>query len=274
MLFTPSSHSTRPVSASVNNEPTSPQPLPSSSSSSTASSLTPSTTGGTRHNEGQSSTTASPSTTTVVTNGPQNNRSTSTEQSRISEMPDQDWFYSPKPQPPTQPTSTNKLPDTKSSGVGRRVSCPVAADKNKRGSRFHFPTIITSSIRDALTTNSSTTNSNIYANDALYTSRLTSTGCSRPTSIFLSVANPVAAAALVEDDESAVADEQQIKSFGSSPLDSPKQSTNSHPTSLEGSRSLAPSHSQNSKAILNVGGVRHEGMSFLFYRFGFVYLIF
>ncbi|CAF3690391.1 unnamed protein product [Rotaria socialis] len=258
MLFTPSSsHSTQPVSSSGKSELPPSQPLPSSSLSSTPS------TSDARCIETLSHPISSPSNATIIINGPQNSRPSSASQSHFSQLPDQDWFSSASSRlsiHPITPTSTPQILDTKPSSATRRVSCPVPHDNNKKTSRFHFPTIITSTIRDALMTTTPTGNPNIYTNDSLHSSKITSSGCVRPTSIFLPVANPVAAAALVEDDESAAMDEQPTQSIESSPPYTLKHSTYSHPTSTEGSKNTGPSstHSHNNKAILNVGGVRHE----------------
>jgi hypothetical protein len=110
----------------------------------------------------------------------------------------------------------------------------------------------------------STTTPNIYTNEiAAHIQRTSLPRCKRPSSFFLPVANPVAAAALVEDDESETAEEQPIKSITPSPLDTPKSSAQMLRTSTECSASTGPSHHYTSKAILNVGGVRHEGNTFI-----------
>ncbi|CAF0753159.1 unnamed protein product [Rotaria sp. Silwood1] len=264
MLLTPSaSHSTQPISASVKSESS---PSPSPLLPSPTISHTPSTSD-TRRHETRSHTISSPCNATLITNGPQNNRLLSTSQSRFSQFPDQDWFYSPPSSSTRQSIhqltpASKKLSDTTSSTIPRRVSCPVAPDNNnnKRGGRFHFPTIIKSSIRDALMTNTLSTNPNIYTNDTLHAPKTSLSGYVRPTSVFLPVANPVAAAALVEDDESITNDEQPTKSNTSSPSNISKQNTNFHQASAEDSKNIVPSYHHNSKAILNVGGVRHEVM--------------
>ena len=251
MLVTPSpSLSVQPVSSSEKNE---------SSASLTLPRLPPPTrsksdTGhiGTRPRAISSSYTPS-----LLTNGPQNNRLLSTSQSRLPQLPDQDWFYPSSSRPSVHyltPTSA-KTPDT-----GRRVSCPVPRDNNKKDNRFRFPSSITSSIRDALTPTTPTANPNIYTNDLSHISRASLPGSSRPSSIFLPIANPVAAAALMEDDESTLTDEQPNKSISPSPMDTPKSSMRFHRTPTECSTSVGPSHNTNSKVILNVGGVRHEGI--------------
>ncbi|CAF0756161.1 unnamed protein product [Rotaria sordida] len=250
----------QPISASVKSESSlSSPPLPSPSTLHTPS------ISDARRFETRSHTISSPSNATLITNGPQNNRLLSTNQSRFSQLPDQDWFYSPSSSSSRQsihqvtPT-TKKLSDTKLSSTTRRVSCPVAPDTNNRkGNRFHFPTSIKSSIRDALMPSTPSTDSNIYTNDTLHTRKTSLAGYLRPTNIFFPVANPVAAAALVEDDESITNDEQPTKSITPSPLNTPRQSTNFHRTSVEDSINIGPYH-HNSIAILNVGGVRHEVM--------------
>ncbi len=206
---------------------------------------------------------------TLITNGPPHNRSLSTSQSRFSQLPDQDWFYSPSSSPYSHlsvhhlaPTSA-KITATKSSSANRRESCPNPRVNNKKENRFRFPSTITTSIRDVLMTNTSSpppsTTQNIYTNEIAYIPRTSLPGCKRPSNIFLPIANPVAAAALIEDDESEIMDEQPTKSITPSPLDTPKSGARMHRTSTEGSTSIGPSHHYTSKAILNVGGVRHEG---------------
>jgi hypothetical protein len=110
-------------------------------------------------------------------------------------------------------------------------------------------------------TNTSTTNPNVYTNDIAHPHRTSLPGSKRPSNIFLPVANPVAAAALIEDDESEAIEEQPKKSVTPSSVDSPKStsSIHCHHTSTECSTNIGPSQNYNSKAILNVGGVRHEG---------------
>jgi hypothetical protein len=81
----------------------------------------------------------------------------------------------------------------------------------------------------------------------------------RPSTIFLPVANPVAAAALMEDDELVLDEEQPSKSITPSPLHTPLGSGRINRTPTECSTSTNPSSSYNSKVVLNVGGVRHEG---------------
>lgn len=284
MLYTPPPPSppllpTQPVSSSVENDlpplpSTPPSPLLQSSSTQTLPQISSSSTQApsefdvscieTRPRAVSTSYNA-----TLITNGPPNNRFLSTSQSRFSQLPDQDWFYSPSSSTSSRPSIhhlTPALTPTKSSEIkspktktNRRESCPVPRNSRK-DSRFRFPSIITTTIRDALMTNPSTTNSNIHTNDIARFSRSSLPGCKRPTSIFLPVANPVAAAALVEDDETEMVDGLPQKSITPSPIDTPKSAAYRHRTSTECSTSLTASHSYQNKAILNVGGVRHEGI--------------
>lgn len=257
MLFTPPTTLTEePVSSSVGND--SPI-LPVSSAS------YPPSESGTEYSETRPRAVSTSYNATLITNGPPNNRSLSTSQSRFSQLPDQDWFYSASPASASRlsvhhlaPTTT-KISDTQTSSTNRRVSCPVPRNNNnKKENRFRFPSIISSTIRDALMAHTPTTNTN----DITHHSRASITGSKRPSSIFLPVANPVAAAALIEDDESEPVDEQTARSVTPSPLDSPKSSAHFHRTPTECSTSNSASHSYNNKAILNVGGVRHEGNFF------------
>jgi hypothetical protein len=205
---------------------------------------------------------------TLVTNGPSNNQLLSTSQSPFSQLPDQDYFYSPfssssssRPSiylTPTKTTTTN----IKLSKSRRRESCPVSPI-HKKINRFHFPTSTTSSIRDALMATMSTTDPNIYYTDDksnLFKVNLWSDNAAIP------VVNPVAAAALVEDNEMATNEEQLNKSVTPSPLDSPKNSEHLHRSPTDCSATLYPPNMDtNRKVILNVGGVRHEG-NLLFFR--------
>lgn len=267
MLFTPPPPlSSEPISSSVKNA--SPSSLPSSPPPSSP--LPPPSTLYTPSEsdveciEAQPRTSSSSYNATLITNGPPNNRFLSTSQSRFSQLPDQDWFYSPsassssRPSVHLTPTST-KISDTESASAHRRVSCPVPRNNTRKEHRFRFPSIITSSIRDALMTNTSATNPNKYTNDIVHLPRTSLPGCKRPSNIFLPVANPVAAAALIEDDESETIDEQPKKSITPSPVDTPKSNARFHRTSTECSTNIDPSHNYTRKAILNVGGVRHEG---------------
>jgi hypothetical protein len=54
-------------------------------------------------------------------------------------------------------------------------------------------------------------------------------------------------------------EEQPTKSITPSSLDTPKSNAHMPRTSTECSTGTGPSHHNTSKAILNVGGVRHEG---------------
>lgn len=277
MLFTPSSSkSEQPISTTTKGE--------SSLSPTFLSSSTPQTPSVTdaRGIQTRSLTVSSSSNVTPITNGPQNIRLLSPTESRFSHLPDEDGFYSPSSLSsrlsthPITPTSTSsKMSVTKSSDSSRRVSCPVSRDAHKKGSRFRFPTTITSSIRDVLMTSSPTANPNTYTNDILHVTKSPMTKCARPSSIFLPVANPVAAAALVEDDELATIEEQPTQSLMPSPSITPNDSGRNPMSSIESSTNIVPSQNYNSKAILNVGGVRHEGIvhNYLLFLFFFINII-
>ena len=251
MLFTPPPPPPLPtpaVSSSVKNESSSATPAPSSSDD--------------RYSDTRSHTISSSThPPTSATNGPRSSRFLSANQSRSSQLPDQDWFYSPSSSRPSihylTPTST-KIPDSRPAHSRRRVSCPVGRSStaiNKRESRFRFPSIITSSTRDARMTNAPTKTLHVHqANETSHSSKSLTPTCTRPSSIFLPIANPVAAAALVEDDEPAAIEVPGNRSLTPSPLDSPRGSAHLHRT--PNSSWISRSHN---KAILNVGGVRHEG---------------
>ncbi len=210
----------------------------------------------------------------LITNGPPNNRLLSISPSHFSQLPDQDWFYSPSPSSPSRPSvhylkpTASIISKTKSSHTSRRVSCPVPHNTAKKDTRFRFTNTIASTIRDALMTNKHLTNPNIYANDIPQNPKTSSSGCARLSATFLPVANPVAAAALIEDDE-IINDQQATKSMTPPPFDAP-QSNARTPTECSSS-TVPPPHNYNSKAILNVGGVRHEGNFRNYIIFFFVY---
>lgn len=263
MLFTPPSSSlpTPPIPSSVKND--------SSSSLTPPTPQTPSVfTAG--YNQIRSRAVSSSTNPTLNINGPPPSaRLLSASQSRFSQLPDPEWFYSaPSSSSSSRPsihhlTPTSAKPDESksSSSSRRRLSCPVSRHNTRKERRFRFPTLISSSIRDALMTSSSTTHPSLSPTDETsHLSKTTITGCTRPSSIFLPVANPVAAAALVEDDEVTAMEGQETKSITPSTLDTPKSSTQQQRSPTDCSTSLGPTQSTNSKATLNVGGVRHEGL--------------
>jgi hypothetical protein len=263
MLFSPPPPlSVQPVSSSLKDDSTSssppsppPPPTPYTPSVSNASST-----------EIRPRAVSASHTAALLINGPPDNRLLSISQSRVSQLPDQDWFHSPSSPPSSArpsiqhltPTSAKTL-DTKTSDARRRESCPAQRNNKRRDSRFHFPTIIKSTIRDALSTSTPPSDLDVYTNNVSRISRTSVSRCARPSSIFLPVANPVAAAALMEDDELVMDEEELAKSITPSPMGTPKGSARSHRTPTECSTSTGPPNSYNSKAILNVGGVRHEG---------------
>jgi hypothetical protein len=203
-----------------------------------------------------------------INNGPPNNRLLSTSPSHL---PDQDWFYSPSPSSPSRPSvhylkpTGSIISKTKSSNTNRRVSCPATHNTAKKDTRFRFTNTIASTIRDVLMTNKHLTNPSIYANDIPQNSKTSSSECARLSTTFLPVANPVAAAALVEDDEII------NKSITPPLFDPPQSNARCHRTPTECSSNTIPPHNSNSKAILNVGGVRHEGNFPNYIIFFFVY---
>ena len=134
---------------------------------------------------------------------------------------------------------------------------------HKKINRFHFPTSITLSIRDALMATMSTTDSNIHHKEDI--SHLSKANLWSNNAI-IPIVNPVAAAALIEDDEMATNEEQLTKSAASSPLDTPKNSGRLHRSPTECSTTHYPPISNNNrKVVLNVGGVRHEGNLFIYF---------
>jgi hypothetical protein len=202
--------------------------------------------------------------TILVTNGPSNNQLLSTSQSHFSQLFDQDYFYSPfssssssRPSihlTPTKTTPTNiKLSETL-----RFESCPVSPVNKKINHRLHFPTSIISSIRDVLMASLPTTD---HKEDISHLSKTNQWS----NNTIMPVANPAAAAALVEDNELISDEEQLAKSVTSSPLDTPKNSDHLHRSPTDYSTNVH-SHNANTnrKVVLNVGGVRHESNLFIY----------
>jgi hypothetical protein len=191
--------------------------------------------------------------TLVVTNGPSNSQSSS------SQLSEQDYFYSPFSSSSSRPsihlTPTKTPTNFKLLKSRRRDSCPVSP-LQKRLNRFHLPTNITSTIRNALMASIPNPDSNMYDTDDK--SHISKTNLWYNNNTIMPVANPVAAAALVEDTAN---DEQVTRSLTPSPLDTPKN--NRSPT--ECSANVSSSNiTNNRKVTLNVGGVRHEGSLFMY----------
>jgi hypothetical protein len=193
---------------------------------------------------------------TLTENGPSNNLLLSTSESRFSQLSDQENFYSPFS---TSPPSAQLTPITniKLSDAHRRDSCPISPT-HKKLNQFHFPRSITSPTRNVLMAKiPSTTNREIDHTEDLSKTTLWSNNTIIP------IANPFAAAALVEDDEMAANEEQLPKSLTPSPMSTPKDSQRLHRSPTDVSASLLPYNIYtNRKVVLNVGGVRHEGNSF------------
>ena len=257
MLVTPpTSHSAQSVSVSAKNELL-------SSSVSTTPNITPAADAGCA--ERQPPAISSSCNTTLIINGPPNNRFLSANQSSLSQSPDQDWLHSLSSSSSrlssqhTTPRSA-KSSDTKLLSISRRVSCPVSHSIHKKADRFHWPNVVPSSVRGASTITRQTKNPARYKSDILHSSKRPMPRCLQSSSINLPVANPLAASALVEDDKSATIDELTTKSITLSPLAKPKYSKDVYQTS-ECSTDTGQFHDCDSKAILNVGGVRHEGMA-------------
>jgi len=182
----------------------------------------------------------------LSTNGPSNNPVLSTIQSSFPQLSDQDFYQSPlsSSRPSIHLTPTN----FQFSQTPRRGSYPDSL------------------IRDMLMATLPTPDSHMYHTEAkthFPKANLWSNNDIMP------IANPVAAAALVEDNEIVINQEQLTKSVNSSPLDTPKNSENVDQTSAVCStNNFYPSviHA-NRKAILNVGGVRHEGNLLIYLLF-------
>jgi hypothetical protein len=228
-----------------------------------------------RYVESQPHTISLSNNATLVANGPSNNQLLSTSQSLLSQLSDQDWFHSFQSSSSSSPPPSIHLTPPKTttshiqfSKLHRRDSCPTLPNKKKLN-RFRFPTNIISSIRDALMATTSTeTQANIHHTENI--SNLPN--ATLPANlwsnvIILPVANPVAAAALVEDDEMITAEDQPSISVTPSPLDTPKNSEKLHRSPTDCSANLYPSNINSSRKVtLNVGGVRHEGNLFIFIK--------
>jgi hypothetical protein len=195
------------------------------------------------------------SNTILVKNGPTNKQLLSASQSHVSQLPDQDYFYSPfssssSSRPSIQLTPTKTVTNIKLSKPNRRESCPVSPNINKKFyHHLHFPTKRTSSIRDVLMATMPTTDHHLHHKEDI--SHLSKTNQWSNNTI-MPVANPAAAAALVEDNEMIADEEQLAKSITPSPLDTPKNNDRLHRSPTDHNINT------NRKIILNVGGVRHE----------------
>ena len=234
MLFTPSPPlSSQSVSSSVGSESSSIQTASISNARNVENQL---------HTE---------SNTILVSNGPTNKQLLSTSQSHVSQLPDQDYFYSPfssssSSRPSIQLTPTKTIPNITLSKPNRRESCPVSPNIDKNFyQHLHFPTNRTSSIRDVLmatmpTTDHHLSKTNQWSNNTI-----------------MPVANPAAAASLIEDNEMTADEEQSAKSITPSPLDTPKNNDRLHRSPTDHNINT------NRKIILNVGGVRHESNLFI-----------
>ncbi|CAF0862249.1 unnamed protein product [Adineta ricciae] len=178
----------------------------------------------------------------------------SASETQCSHVSDQEKFYSPF-------SSSSSLPSIRLTPI-KRIT-PLHCDSHsqpsvheKLKSLLWLPNKITSLIPDALTTPMRTTNPNQRSSDDLNYSSKTTLWSNNTT---LPIANPTAAAALVQDNEMTHYDERQMKSARSSPLGTPRASerTNRSPTDCSNNLFVSTLHT-NRKAILNVGGVRHE----------------
>lgn len=200
---------------------------------------------------------------TLVSNGLGNNRFLSASQSPLPLSSDQEWFYSPlssssSSRPSVQVTPTKSKSNLHSpSKSRRRDSCPTAPIQ-KKIHRFRFPHHLKPFTRHACRTETPSTHSNVHHLEDIYYSPSTTLSTNlRPLSMPMPVANPIAAAALVDDDETLIAEDQTRKSLTPSPSLTPKNSGQMHRSATDCSTNIYQSSSR--KLILNVGGVRHEG---------------
>ena len=83
--------------------------------------------------------------------------------------------------------------------------------------------------------------------------------CARSRTPVLPLVYPVVVTTLVEDDETTITEEQPNISTLPSSVNVPRSNVCLHRISSKWSTIVDPSLPVNSKAILNVGGIRHEG---------------
>jgi hypothetical protein len=166
----------------------------------------------------------------LSTNGPSNNPVLSTIQSSFPQLSDQDFYQSPLSQTPRR----GSYPDSLIRDMLMATLPTPDSHMYHTEAKTHFP------------------KANLWSNNDI-----------------MPIANPVAAAALVEDNEIVINEEQLTKSVNSSPLDTPKNSENIDRTpTVCSTNNFYPSviHA-NRKAILNVGGVKHEGNLLIYLLF-------
>lgn len=247
MLFTPStsSFSSQPISSTVKTD--SSTPTPNSQVSSVVDD---------RRSLKRDSFILSTTKNLLNINGPTESYPLSDKtRSPVSDLSSTDWFdsnrsFSPRPRINSRALTATSVRETHfpTSGPRRRVSCPVRHSA-QRDKRFRLPNLLGSSTGNAVMTSPS----NISTNDNSTQSFKEATR--RPSTTFLPVANPVAAAALIEGDE--LLQSHQIHN------ESNKSTANEnlHQTLTDGYVNNIPQSSFiPNKAILNVGGVRHEGL--------------
>jgi hypothetical protein len=183
-----------------------------------------------------------------------------TNQSSLPQLSDQDFYHSPlssSSSSSSRPSTHLTLPNFQSNQTHRRGSCPDSSIHKK------LNPCLKPSIRDVLMATVPTPDSHMYHTEekiAFSKANLWSDNNIIP------VANPVAAAALVEDNEIVINEEQLTKSGNSSPIDTPKNSENIDQTSTicSANNYYSSPINTNRKVILNVGGVRHEGNLFIY----------
>ena len=202
---------------------------------------------------------------TLEVNGSSHNPLLSTSESHCSQLSDPDSFYSPfstsSSSPPSiQLTPIKTITNIKLSDLHRRDSYPVVPIY-KKPDLFHFPRSTTSSIYDVVIAKMSTTNlDKEHIEDLSHLSKTTLWS----NNTIIPVANPVAAAALVQDNEMTANQERIRKSRTPSPIHTPKDNERLHHLPTDYAASLFSSDIYtNRKVVLNVGGVRHEGNCFL-----------
>ncbi|CAF1401666.1 unnamed protein product [Rotaria sordida] len=194
------------------------------------------------------------------TNESSNNELLSNSQFHFYQLSDQDYFYSPLSSsssscPSIHLTPTKTKTNIKLSEYRRGDSCPILPI-HKRINHFYLPKKISSSMRDVpMATIPTTDPHDCHSDDISQLSKANQW----PNNTTISVTNPNAAAAFIENNELEINEEQQPISNTPSPLDTPKVSESLHRSLTDSSANVYQSNTiNNRKVILNVGGVRHE----------------
>ena len=230
-----------------------------------------------RNVENQRRTISSSNNAILLNNGLIYNPLSSASPSPLLQLSDQDFYHSPLSSSNLSHRSINLTPiktvaTLSFSQIYRRASCPDPTIL-KKSNHLRFPTRATSFLRDVLMAALPNPDRNTF-----HTENKPSLAADNVWSNnnIIPVANPLAAAALVEDNETVINHDQPTKSITSSPLDTPDHSDRLNRSATLGSgNNLYPSSIiyTSRKVILNVGGVRHESNLFSSFFFCFKKII-